>query len=522
MFYRVLVFVFVLAFASCVDNSDYDLGGLTLTPTMAFPLASGEIGLVNLLTDKDSSYLKTYPDGLLYLQYSKTLGSTDIRNLIDIPNNNSTTGFDLPPGTLPVSSSDALFMTLNKVIDLNLSPEQLSEMLLKAGTLDYNLSVSQPTSPNALPYEVVATLTDVVDKSTQQPLSFTASGGSGGSKPLQNYIIKMDKNKFNIKLELILKKRTSAVFVASNTKVNVQLTFKSMNFFYVKGFFGDQVAVLPPQTLDMSVFSSSLKQSSVSFVQAAVNLSFKNENGVPCEVTFTKLEAKKAGSTLPLQITPSSPLVIGNPSVIGTTSTTSIIVNNASEVVAFSPTQLFYSGSARVNKGLAGGDNFLADTSKLKVILAAEIPMYGKASGISMIDTLKMDFGTLSESSVTQATLNIGATNELPLDAYVQLYLADKDYKIVDSVFNANQTYVVKGGSVSNSGDLQSANSTNLKLDLSLDKISKLFSCKYLIIRSKMNTSKDSNGVLLNVKFKTSYRLKMNVGLLAKMKITSK
>jgi hypothetical protein len=300
------------------------------------------------------------------------------------------------------------------------------------------------------------------------------------------------------------------------------LNFNSLNFFYVKGFFGDQVATLPNQSIDMSVFSTSLKQSSVSILQAKVNLSFANENGVPCEVTFTKLEARKIGSTLPLQITPSSPFVIGSPSTMGTSSTSTITVNNATDVIAFSPTQLYYSGTARVNKGLSGGDNFLADTSKLKVTLAAEIPMYGKASGISMIDTMHMDFGTLTESSVTQAALNIGATNELPLDAYVQLYLADENYHIVDSVFTPNQTYVVKGSSVSSSGDLLTANATNLKLELSIDKINKLFSAKYLIIRSKMNTSKDSNGVLLNVKFKASYRLKMNVGILAKLKITSK
>jgi hypothetical protein len=521
MLYRVIVFVLLLAFASCVDDSDYNLGGLTLTPTMALPLASGELGLVNLLTNRDSVYLKTYPDGLLYLLYSKTLGSTDIRNLIAIPVNNSTTGFDLVPGTLPTSSADALFMTINKVIDLNISPEQLSEMLLKAGTLDYNIGISQPTSPNTLPYEVVMTLTDVVNKATLQPLVITASAGAG-SKPLQNYIIKMDKNKFNIKLELILKKRTIPISVPTNAKINVQLIFNSLNFSYVKGFFGDQVAALPPQTIDMSVFSSSLQKANVSFVQATVNLSINNENGVPCEVTFTKLEAKKIGAVLPLQIAPASPFGISYPVTMGSSSTTTLTVNNATDVIAFSPTQLYYAGSARVNKGLISGNNFLADTSKLKVTLAAEIPIYGKASGISMGDTLDLDFGTLNESSVSQATLNINATNELPLDAYMQLYLADKNYQIIDSVFNTNQTYLVKGSTVSNTGDLQTANTTNLKLDLSIDKINRLFSAKFLIVRSRMNTSKDSNGVLLNVKFKASYKLKMSVGLLAKLKITSK
>lgn len=522
MLYRVFVFVFILAFTSCIDNKDYTLDSLTLTPTVALPVAFGDISILDLISDKDSAYLKVYSDGLLYFSYSQILTSQSIRNLFAVPNNTSVTGFDLPPGALPISSSDVQFMTLNNVIDLNLSPEQLSEILLKAGSLDYNISVSLPTvPPDNLPFEINITLTDVVDKDTRAPLSFTASSGVG-SKPLQNYIINMDKNKFNIKMDLILKKRTSQVFISAGTKVNVQLTFKSLNFTYIKGFFGDQSVVLPPQTIDLTVFSSSLSKAKISFAQPSVTLSVRNDNGVPSEVIFTKLEARKTGALLPLQISPSSPVALTFPTVFGKSATTVVNVTNAAAIINFSPNQFYYSGSARINKGLATGNNFLADTSKLNVTMAAEVPLYGQASGITLTDTLKLDLGSINQSSVTSASLKVKTTNEMPLDANVQLYLADDRYQILDSVFTNDQTYLVKASTVTNSGELQAPGSADLKLDLTIDKINKLFSSSYIIVRSRLNTSRDANGVFLNVKFKSDYKLRLDVGLLAKLKITVK
>lgn len=522
MLNRVIVFVFILAFASCIDNKDYTLDSLTLSPTVALPVAFGNISILDLITDKDSAYLKVYPDGLLYFSYSQSLASRDIRNLFIIPTSTTTTGFDFPAGTLPPSSSDVQYSSINQLIDLNLSPEQLSEMLLKAGSINYNISVSQPTvPPNSLPFEVILTLTDVVDKTTGVPLSFSAAVGTG-SRPLQNYIINMNKNKFNMKIDLILKKRTNTVLIATGTRVNIQLSFGGLDFTYIKGFFGDQTVALPAQAIDLTVFSSSLNKAKISFVQPSVKLTVRNDYGVPSEVIFTKLEARKTGATLPLQTSPSSPVALTFPTVLGSSSTTTVSVTNAAAVLNFSPTQLYYSGSTRINKGLLTGNNFLADTSKLNVKLAAEVPLYGQASGITLTDTLKLDLGSINQSSVVSAALKVKTVNEMPLDAYIQLYLMDENKKILDSLFASNETYLVKASTVTTSGDLQTAGSTDLKLDLTIDKINKLFSSRYIIVRSKLNTSKDSNGTLLNVKFKASYKLKLDVGLMAKLKIIAK
>ena len=520
MLYRSIAFFCVLAATSCLDNKDYTLDKLSLTPTVALPLAFGQISILDLISDKDSSYLKVYPDGLLYFAYPpKTLVSQDIKGLFALPDNITTTSLRIPPGLLPPLAKDLRTDSIVQNIDLGLSPEQLSEVGFKAGSVNYSVNVS-PANLN-LGFEVNLVLTDIVDKTTLVPMNVTV-GTVAGSKPMQNYIGKMTKNTFNVKMVLVLKKRTNSVVVPLNTKINVTLSFKGMDFSYIKGFFGDKTATLPPQTFEISVFESSLNKAKVSVVTPVVTLSIRNDYGVPCQVIFSQLEAQKTGASLPFQINPTSPFSLNVPSLFGNSATTTVSVVNGAELLSFAPTKLAYAASARINKGAKNGNNFLADTSKLWVTMSAEVPLYGKASGISLADTMNLDFGDLSASSVILASLKVKTVNEMPLDAYVQLYLTDKNYHILDSIFASNQTYIVKASSVTSAGDLAKAGTSNLELDLSADKLNKLFSSSHLIMRSKMNTTKDANGVLLNVKFKSAYKLKMNVGLKAKLNLSTK
>lgn len=511
------LFIGIFLLASCLNEKEYDLNEIALTPTVALPLASGEISILDLVSQQDSTYLKVYSDGLLYFSYRKTFASSDVHDLFLLQPNTSLHAFDLPPGALPPNTSTIALGTLNRQIDLNLSPEQLSEILLKGGTLTYSISLSQPTNPNTLPLDIVFTLTDVVDKTTLAPLTFTASVGTG-TKSLQNYVLRMISNRFNIKLDFSVRPHSTSILIPPNDKANVQLTFDGMDFSYLKGFLGDQTANLPAQTIPITIFSSSLNNSNISIVQPTVTLSFDDYYGVPGEVTFSKLQGEKAGAILPLQITPPSPVNLSVPSVMGSSATTSLTVTNASAIMNFSPTDLVYAASVRINKGLSSGSNFLTD-APLNVTMSTEVPLYGRASGIKMIDTLEVDLGKVDESNVSNASLHINATNELPLDANIQIYLADKDYHVMDSIFAPNQTYIVKASSVTAAGELQTAGASELQLGMDPSKITKLFSTQYLIVKVTMNTTKDSNGVLLNVKFKASYKLKLHVGLLAKLNI---
>lgn len=517
---RFLLLALVLLAASCFNEDDYNIQRVTLNPTMAIPIAFGNLGLVDMMANNDTAYVRSYPDGLLYLYYPKTLPSTSIRDMFTLPDDNTTTSFSLPGGTLPASAVSTSLGYIDQQIDLGLSPEELSEILMKSGKLEHFLGTSNVTSPPNLPLEATVTILDVTHKTTNEPLVFTIGNGTD-SLSIADYVFHLNGNIFTARVDMVIKPHP-ATFIPAATTADVRLGFKRMKFAYIKGFLGDQVTPMPPQTVDISVFSSTLKDASVNFVQPSITLQAVNDYGVPTEVSFSVLRAKKGGSTLPIQISPSSPVTLNFPSTLGTSSTTDITITNQQAILNFEPEQLEYTTSARINKNLGSGDNFLADTSKLRISLITEIPLYGRITGITVIDTLDIDLSDIKETNILDASLKITAQNEMPLDAKLQIYLLDENYTVMDSLFTENQTNVVKASTVDAAGDLAHTGVTDLQFGLSTERLSKLFISRFLLVRAVMSTARDEDNVLLNVKFRSNYRLNLNFGLLAKVNLELK
>ncbi len=502
---------------SCVDQKDYKLNSVGVSPSMAVPVAFGVLTIQDILKSTDSLYVKVYPDDLIYLEYTRQLISKDIRNLFSIPDKAINQSFVLPPGTIPAHNKDIRSDSVVEVIDLGLSPAQLSSIDFKSGTISYS-STLLPSSN--LQYEVLLSSTDLISKTSNQAFSVAVNGT--GSLSLSDYKVTLNKNKFNLKMVLVLKQTGSSTNINPNTSVAVNFSMGGMEFNVILGFFGDQTVSPPSDLLSIGAFGKTLNGANVSFAQPMVSLIVSNDYGVPINVDFTKIEGRKTGATLPLQLNPASPISVAYPATLGTSATTSVAVTNAKQVLDFAPTEIFYQITARTNQGLVSGNDFMADTSKLKVKLNVEVPIYGHASGIILRDTAKIDLSKLNQSQVQKASLKVDVTNELPLDARIQLYLADEHYVVLDSLLGTSQTSLIVGSKVDANGELATIGMMNSLLPLDNDKLGKIFTAKNLIIVAVLNTSKDTNGNAVDVKFKSKYTLKINMGLLADLNFNIK
>jgi len=507
--------VLLLVFVSCIDENDYSIDSVEVTPTIALPLVFGELSVQELINNTDSVYVKIYPDDLVYLSYSQTLASQGIRELFTIPDKSLIRSFFVPPLTIPPHAADIRSDSIIEIVDLGLSPEQLDEISFKAGIINYSTTSNSPGFNNK--YEVNISLPDFISKTTGKPLNVNIS--STGSINLSDYIAKLDKNRFDLKMVLVLKKSSTPVVVNPNTFVSLRLSFLGMDFTYLKGFFGDQMVNLPADILDVGTFGSSLDNADVSFAQPKIKLEVVNDNGVPCLVDFKKFEAQNGNQSLAVLLNPANPISVAYPTVLGASATTSITVTNVAELLDFAPTRFYYQVDATINKGLTSGNNFLADTSKLSVKINVEVPLYGHASNINLSDTLKVDLQDFDQSTINTASLKIKISNELPLDANVQFYLTDGTYKILDSLLAPSQTSIIKGSTVTTSGDLESPGLVDQLIEIEKSKIDQLFIAKYIIVNAIMNTSKKADGSFPDVKFKSQYKMKVDLGLLANLKI---
>src|SRR5277367_1079526 len=92
--------------SSCLDQSDYNIHSANISPSLAIPVVAGNLSIQGILNSKDSAFIKIHSDSLVYVEYSNTLLSTDIRNLFSIPDKTFNQNLSLAPGTIPPHAHD--------------------------------------------------------------------------------------------------------------------------------------------------------------------------------------------------------------------------------------------------------------------------------------------------------------------------------------------------------------------------------------------------------------------------------
>lgn len=509
---------------SCGDifnEDEYDVKSVEASPTMALPLAFGELSIQDILSKQDSAFIKVDAQGLVYLQYDQTLKTQAVRDLITIPDkNNVNASLAVPAGTIPPTNSDISSTTQSKTVTLDMT-EKLTEILFKAGGLQYNVSLAPPNTNYR--YAMRIAIPEFTDAKSGVVFSREVTGS--GVLDLTGQLFKgTTPNQITINYTLINKQNPNAVVIAPGSSVDVSLSFRGMNYTYLKGFFGDQSADVPLETITIGAFGSALiGTNNVSFAQPLVRFEVTNDAGVPTKIYFSALEARKKGyPPIPLELSPASPLTLNSPTIMGQSALTNAQITNSKQVLDYTPDEFVYHLNVHINEGLTSGTNFITDTSSTQVRMIVNVPLYGHASDIVLADTLEIDLSDADESDIESGALRVKTSNEIPLQANMQIFLANKDYVVQDVLFTTpEQMAVIKSSVVNASGEFQSAGNVDNLIPLDKTKLQKIFSAKYLIIQSRMSTTRDSNGTFPDVKFKASYKMDIKLGLQVKLKIHS-
>lgn len=519
-FFHIAMLAFVVWSCGDIFNSDeYDIQSIEAAPTMAVPLAFGDLSLQDLLNKRDSGFIHVDEDGLIYLEYSKTLKSQAIKDLIAIPDKENVTHTLSVPisGTVGPFPADVQSTQATDVISFDVNPEELTEVMLKAGELVFDVSVSPP-NPD-FKYAVLVSMDEFT--SGGAPLAEEISGTT--TVPLNGYLYQTPvANQITIHYELIIKQNPNSYFIDPGTEITVTTSFRGLDYSYVKGYFHQQPADVPGDTIAVEAFGHSLSNlGEISFVGPEVTFTAINDAGVPIRLLFTSLGALKPGGIIPVQIDPPNP-VIDAPPAIGQEESTPMEILNEHQFMDLSPTKMFYKVTAYINEPVPLADNFISDTSSLKIKMDVKMPLYGYVTKLSLPDTLKLNLGDIDESTIESGALKFAAINEMPLEADVQLYLADENYQILDSLITPAQPLLIKGSVVTAAGELQSPGSADNLITVSAEKMNKMLQASYILLNARMSSSKDANGNVVPVKFKANHKLDVKLGLQVKLKINVK
>lgn len=532
VFFAVSVFFFASLLVGCGDeilNSDeYELDQVKVTSDMALPLASGDLSISDLLTQPE--YVRVYPDGLVYLLYDDTQELSDIRDHVTFPDKEFSQQLSpsLPVQTMAARTTEREIRSQNVPFDFNFNPRLIKEIKFKQGTelvLDLNFS---PYSPATDYLELEVTLPDFKKDGVSLVKRVNASEQVVIS--LQGYIAILNDNKFNATVKLLERPHPTATQISQSTNINFKAGFRSIDYEYVKGYLGEITPsnTVRERTISFTPFGSSLNDAEVAFGDPRLSFTVTSDYGLPVKIFLSPLEAiSNDGQEMPILFLQGgdvngSTVNIKSAPFLGGSAATQANVSNEKEIFDFVPESIKY--------GISYGNienpfdpllplNFLADTSKLRINVRAELPLYAKANNIIISDTMDIDLGDAEETEIESASMRIKATNQLPLDAVLQIYLANDHGIITDSLFAEGKTSVIKPSTVTATGELKEAGISDTNIPLSDTKLKKLFDAQQLIIKAVMNTAKEANGSQNYVQFKSDYKLNINIGLQAKLKL---
>ena len=280
-----------------------------------------------------------------------------------------------------------------------------------------------------------------------------------------------------------------------NDQVSVDVELKNMQITLVEGYFGNSTVNFTQSTGDLDFGNNDFLEY-FSFKEPVIKLLFDNSLGLPMGLNIDlNLEGKNGNEDLDLSSKLNNFVIAGAPTY-GQMVTSTLVIDNETNIVEamdVKPNKATIGGSVLLNPS-GKIKNFAQDTSKLRVRVDLEIPLYGTVNNYVFLDTLEQDMSDIL-TNVEDVVLKTTIINDLPINGSIQLYFADENYIIIDSISD-NKRLLIGAAITDSNGDL--VNSTKLINDFELDKekIERIKATKHIIISTLVSSREDLNGAI--------------------------
>lgn len=253
-------------------------------------------------------------------------------------------------------------------------------------------------------------------------------------------------NKMQVKVEpAIVSSNTMKSFDSSNF-VNANFTFGTLKFKELNGYLGNREIVIAPseQTFDfLDQFESGFP-----LADPKIKLFSSNSIGVPVTVILDAKGTSAKGQTQSLN---AAPFLIGYPTLAQkgqTINSTNVIDKNNSDIIKMlnlPPNKISFGGKASINAGgFTGYNDFIVKGSGIAVGYEIERPLSLKTNNFVIERTtenplFEIKDGVIGKSklgtdSIEYVDLIFKIDNAIPFDLEMNMYFADKDSVIKDTI----------------------------------------------------------------------------------------
>jgi hypothetical protein len=190
---------------------------------------------------------------------------------------------------------------------------------------------------------------------------------------------------------------------------------------------------------------------------------------------------------------------------------------NFSEAFNISPQKLYYEVTAATNYSSTKNEqNFILSESAISLAVDLEVNLFAAVQEFIVEDTVSINMETDLEE-IDYVTIRFGLTNAFPVDVTAQVYFADENYNILDSLLTDGGN-ILPGAPVSGPPEYAVTESVSKTTDITLDRkgIDNLIKAEYLFIRTAISTTDEGL-----VKFYPENYLGLKMGIISGLSIES-
>lgn len=489
-------------------------------PKMAVPLIYGDLTMMKLVNNSADKW-RTDPDGLLSLIYTGDTLSDFGDQIFTIPDQSSDTTlpFVIPPNMFPGDSTSRIIQ-----ISSEFHPsghERVDSILIKSGVLTIEVTSNmnhsgyiEITIPQMNKYGNGATFKEKIFV----PYTGGASTTVSKSFPLYDYFLRINTNgstanKIDEYVKIFVKRGNGSN--NSPYAINIKQRISSLTFHQAFGYFYQHTITVNQTKIPISIFDN-LHYSQIFIENPKLKLSFRNNYGMPMEMTFTALYVDKNGVKKDVTSTLLPTMSLNYPHFdrVGESDTTNFIFDknnsNIIDIINFNPKKLIYSGSILSNPTNTMIPNFVMDSSHVSISAELEIPLYGRALDFTLNDTSKVDMSKLLNwNNLVSVDINLNALNYFPMESQLQVYLADSNKVVYDSLFDGVTQIVaaaIPGPPPAYRVSIPAHKLSSIKL--SNERLNNFKKAQYLIVSSASTTYDQGSKV---IKIYSDYKISMEI-----------
>lgn len=430
----------------------------------------------------------------------------------------------LPSQSVSLNNKDTLTFNAGNGVEL-------TGLKVTTGNLSYNISaVSSLTA--ALTISLPSTSRGGIPVS--QVINIGPSAQFAGTILFNNTTVDLSKdvlkpfNRLPMTYGLVV--NSNNTMINFNSTDNIKLDIKLLNpvFDYAKGYFGQQVETIAPDSLDLGI-ADVLSHLTGSFLisSPSIKINYSNSFAIPMQVTFNGTGIRKNKSNVNLglatqTITPATFAARDVSAVITVDKTTSKI----DSLISMPPEKIRFSGSAKMNPAGNTGlrDNYVFGNSRFLASLDVEVPLEFRMNNLQFVDTvdnfLKSSSGSSSSFKPEDFKLlriDITAQNGFPLGISLKMSLYDPTTHTIKSTIDA--TDLLKPAPVDANGKSNGFTETTTHIEFTKEFFSSINTTDKIIFKFGLITSE--NGTK-DVKIYSDNRIDYNAALVVQPVINIK